>query len=109
MCVLCYEFGSDQHWTDTLPDGKGGIDHSLRDRYRRVRILQTLLRPYGVEVTYPGTGQHLLLSNAKGASDVASTLPEVWERAELLAGHDIDVLDESLLDRLAVDPHRGAS
>lgn len=97
MCVLCYDFGSDQHWTDAI----GEVEQSLRDRYRRVRILQKILTPYGVQLTYSGSGQHFLLSNAKGASDIASSLPEVWDRAERLAGRDIDVLDEFLLDRLA--------
>jgi hypothetical protein len=101
MCVLCYEFGGDQHWTDAIVSTDGGAEQALRDRHRRVRILRTILAPYGVQVAYPGSGPHLLLSNAKGASDVASSLPEVWDRADRLAGRDIDVLDKFLLDRLA--------
>ena len=103
MCVLCYEFGSDQHWSDALP---ARSDSALRSRYRRAQLLGTILSPYGVKVTYPGTGEHLLLSNAKGASEVASTLPEVWDRAAGLAGRDFDVLDEQLLGRVEADAER---
>lgn len=101
MCVLCYEFADEGHWADavvpeaTAPDELGG-----RARYRRRRILAEVLRPYGLTVSDPGAGRHVVVSNRKGASEVVAGLPAIWQAAQRLSGRRVDVLDPALLDAL---------
>lgn len=90
MCVLCYEFADEADWTEVVSGA----------RHRRRRILAAVLAPYGLTVSDPGAGRHVVVSDRKGASEVASGLPEVWRAAERLSGRRIDALDPALLDAL---------
>jgi hypothetical protein len=99
VCVLCYELAPEDHWADAA-DGSGARQPS---RHRRTRILSTVLAPYGLTVSDPGSGAHRVLSDRKGASEVASALPAIWQAADRLAPRPLDVLDPALLDALDGD------
>lgn len=102
MCVLCYEFAREEHWTEALTTSAGdSVPLEPAARYRRLAILNAVVRPYGLTVSDPGAGRHVVVSDMKGASEVASGLGAVWEVAERLSPRRIDVLDDSLLEALA--------
>jgi hypothetical protein len=100
MCVLCYEFAGEDHWADAVTGGEAE-DLPLRARYRRLRIVAAVLSSYGLTVSDPGVGRYVVISDRKGASEMATTLPSVWQAAQRLSGRRIDALDEALLDALA--------
>ncbi|MFS8479438.1 MAG: hypothetical protein FWJ93_10885 [Micromonosporaceae bacterium] len=100
MCVLCYELADEEHWADAVaagPDGQGRV----RARHRRLRILTAVLSRYGLTVSDPGVGRHVVVADRKGAAEMAAGLPAVWRTAERLAGRRIDPLDRALLDALS--------
>jgi hypothetical protein len=101
MCVLCYELADEGHWAEAVASGGEADDPPRRARYRRLRILAATLAPYGLTVSDPGVGRHLVISDRKGASEVAAGLPAVWQAAQRLSRRRIDVLDPELLDALA--------
>jgi hypothetical protein len=102
MCVLCYELAPEDHWTDGVSDA-GTTDVPGRPRYRRTRILSTVLGAYGLTVSDPGSGPHCVIADRKGAAEVAAGLPAVWQAADRLASREIDVLDSALLAALTPD------
>lgn len=109
MCVLCYEFAEDGHWTDMLASGEGeAVQQPSGGRYRRLAILNAVVEPYGLSVSDPGYGRHVVVSDRKGASEVASGLGALWVTAQRMAPRRIDVLDEALLAVLASRDTLGA-
>jgi hypothetical protein len=101
MCVICYEFADENHWSDRMLCDENADEPPTRARYRRTRLLNAVLAPYGLTVSDPGVGRHTVVSDQKGASEVASGLPAVWQAAHRLSQRQIDVLDPHLLDVLA--------
>jgi hypothetical protein len=101
MCVLCYEFADEDHWADAVVAGGDASGLPMRARYRRLRIVAAVLSPYGLTVSDPGAGRHVVISDRKGASEIAAALPSVWQAAQRLSAHRIDALDDALLDALA--------
>lgn len=100
MCVLCYELAPEDHWSDNGVAGKAAMPPH-RARHRRTRILSAVLAPYGLTVSDPGSGAHRVISDRKGASEIAAALPAVWQSADRLGSRPVDVLDPALLDALA--------
>ncbi len=100
MCVLCVEFAGEDHWSDAVPAAGAPGERRARARYRRVRLLSDVLAPYGLTVSDGGTGRHVVVSDRKGASEVAAELPAVWQAAQRLAPRRIDALDPVLLEAL---------
>lgn len=103
MCLICYEFAADSHWSDALALDAGSGGQPLRVRHRRLRAVKALLAPYGLTASDPGVGRHLVVSDRKGASMVASDLPALWRAAQSLSPRAIDVLDPALLGAGPVD------
>jgi hypothetical protein len=101
MCVLCDELADQVHWADAVGSGGEASAPPRHDRHRRLRVLAAILTPYGLTVSDPGVGRHLVISDRKGASEVAAGLPAVWQAAQRLSPRRIDVLDPHLLDALA--------
>jgi hypothetical protein len=97
MCVLCYDLAPEDHWSDSAPAG-GPPGAS---RHRRTRLLASVLAPYGLTVSDPGTGPHRLVADRKGASEIAAGLPEVWRAADRMSPRPVDVLDPAVLDALS--------
>jgi hypothetical protein len=103
MCVLCYELAPEEHWADASPDGATSAT-ARAARHRRTRLLATVLAPYGLTVSDPGTGPHRVVADRKGAAEVVAGLPATWQAADRLSPRPVDVLDPVLLDALAGDP-----
>jgi hypothetical protein len=102
VCVLCYEFASEEHWTDALGSDSGTmVALSPGGRHRRTALIAAVLRPYGLTVADPGQGRYVVIGDLKGSSEVAAGLGEVWAAAERLSSRSVDVLDDALLDDLA--------
>lgn len=100
MCVLCVEFAREHHWSDAAPAAGDPGEWRARARYRRVRLLSDVLRPYGLTVSDGGTGRHIVISDRKGSSEVAADLPAVWRAGQRLSPRRIDALDPVLLEAL---------
>lgn len=102
MCVLCYEFAQEEHWAEAIIASSGEpVRLAPGARYRRLAVLNAVVRPYGLSVSDPGAGRHVVISDQKGSSEVASGLGAFWEVAQKLSSRRIDVLDEDLLVALA--------
>ncbi len=110
MCLLCYELAPEDHWADQGP-GAHGAATRIPARHRRTRLLARVLAPYGLTVSDPGPGSPRVIANRKGAAEVASALPALWQAADRLASRPIDVLDPGLLEALAPEsePEPGPS
>ena len=103
MCSICCEFAADRHWSDALAPDTGAGGQTLRVRHRRLRAVKAVLAPYGLTASDPGAGRHLVVTDRKGASIVASDLPALWRAAQGLSPRGIDVLDPDVLGLGPVD------
>ena len=99
MCVLCYDLAPNEHWSDGVAIG-GPEQLPGRPRFRRTRLLSTVLAPYGLTVSDPGVGPYCVIADRKGSAEVVAGLPAVWQAADRLSPRQIDVLDFVLLDAL---------
>lgn len=113
MCVLCGEPLTHLHWTEERPDAgakttmfvRDARDHHgerRRERLRRARLADRVLRLHGLKLTDPGVRGYVL-SDAKGRSVLVADLGELWPAAERLLGRPLDPLDPTLLEALARD------
>jgi hypothetical protein len=100
MCVLCYELAPEDHWSDGVSSAGDVPGSPQRSRFRRARLLSTVLAPYGLTVSDPGSGPHCTVADRKGAAEIAVGLPAVWQAADRLSARPVDVLDPVLLDVL---------
>ena len=103
MCLICYEFAPEAHWSDALAPGAVAEAQPRRVRHRRLSAVKSVLGPYGLTVSDPGAGRHLVVSDRKGTSVVASDLPALWRAAQSLSPRAIDVLDPGPLGAGPVD------
>jgi hypothetical protein len=87
VCSLCGALLSD-HWAE-----QGG---GRRTRLFRVRLLDTVLGHFGLELHDWG-GSVYVLRDRKGGQAVVSDLGSVWQEAERLHGAPLDPLDPDLL------------
>ncbi|HEY1515613.1 MAG TPA: hypothetical protein VGF91_04275 [Solirubrobacteraceae bacterium] len=97
MCILCYGLTGEEHWTDA----RVGTEASTSLRARRRALLSQLLEAHGLDYSDDTTGVTSLVSDRKGAVEVARSLGEVWAAAEKLAKHPLDPLEPALIERLA--------
>jgi hypothetical protein len=109
MCVLCWQFLTETHWTDRRPEtaatataGSPGSDDERarrRDRHQRVRVLNRILGYYGLQLD-DWQSRSYVLRDRKGKSVIVADLGALWPAAQQLAGRCLDPLDPWLLDRL---------
>jgi hypothetical protein len=97
MCILCYGFAGESHWTETL----GGDQANSRGRRREVAA--AVLRCYGLELKGGLNGAAWVVSDRKGRSKVVLGLGELWPAAQELTGTRLDPLDPVLLEALGTD------
>lgn len=97
MCAICYDLATESHWSDAVSRTPAAGDAPLRSRHQRLIAVKAALAPFGLTVSATGVGRHLVISNGKGSSEVASSLPATWQAAERLMSHSIDVLDPDLI------------
>ena len=104
MCSLCGILGGRGHWTESAssPDvfaGRAGVHTAGRERQHRTRILNVVLRHYGLSVSDWTAGKSVLRS-ATGRIALVDDVGELWPAAERLAGRPLDPLDPTLLAAL---------
>jgi hypothetical protein len=100
VCSLCGTLYSTRHWTEA-PAAGAALDARrawLRDRLRRVELLNRLLRPVALSVDeWEGTAY--VLRTRTGESVLCADLATLFVEAERLAGRRLDPLDGDLLAR----------
>ena len=74
-----------------------------RQRFLRVRLVDRVLRHYGLRCSDDSGATSYVLSNRKGASELVRHLGELWPAAQRLAGRPVDPLDVGLLEALGDD------
>lgn len=105
MCVLCGSLPGEPHWAERRLDaartgGTGLEPLRRRDRFRRTRLLNRVLRLHHLSVHEDASGTRYVVANGKGAAEVVAHLGELWPAADRLGGRLFDPLDRGFLDRL---------
>jgi hypothetical protein len=105
MCALCGVLGGKGHWSDSASApaafaGRAEPQTRLRERQARTRLLNLVLKHYGV-VVRDWSGSSYLLTSRTGRTAIVETIAEVWSAAEGLSGRSCDPLDEGYLAVLA--------
>ncbi len=95
MCNACGNPAAPGHWTEA---GAATPGDRLRARFHRARVLDEILRPYGLMAHDGGVVPGIQLGNRAGASMIVENLTELWAEAERLNGAPIDPLDARYLD-----------
>jgi hypothetical protein len=109
MCVLCWQFVTEEHWTDRRVDegdsatmGSAGSDRERarrRARHHRTRVLNHILNFYGLQLD-DWQSRSYVLSDRKGKTVLVSDLGALWPAVQQLLGQCPDPLDPWLLERL---------
>ena len=104
MCALCGVLGGKGHWSDSASApaafaGRTEPQTRLRERQARTRLLNLVLKHYGV-VVRDWSGSSYLLTSRTGRTAIVETVAEVWGAAEGLSGRSCDPLDEGYLATL---------
>jgi hypothetical protein len=109
MCGLCGTLMDGPHWTEAGTDAArhaqvaAGRQRFLERAYR-VRLLNRVLERYGCKAEDWAGGQYVV-RGLSGASDVVTSLPQLWRAVESCGGGAVDPLDHELIERLeAAEP-----
>jgi hypothetical protein len=100
MCSLCGTLYSTRHWAEA-PGSGGAVDARqawMRDRLRRVELLNRVLQPLALSVD-DWMGTAYVLRTRTGESALCADLATLFAEAERLAGRRLDPLDAGLLER----------
>ncbi len=105
MCALCGVLGGRGEWSDSTSApavfaGRAEPQTRLRERQRRTRILNAVLKDHGVAVK-DWSGNSYLLTSRTGRTAIVATVGEIWAAAERLGGRTCDPLNEGYLSALA--------
>jgi len=105
VCVLCADLAGEVHWTErsmqsTTEEETSNEARRRQARFRRVRVVNRILGVYGLSIRQDLSGTQFVVSDAKGAQELARDLDQVWLAADRLAHTTVDPLDRRLLDRL---------
>lgn len=100
MCANCGFPSAPGHWTEA---GSASAGDRIRARFRRARILQSVLPAYGLTAYDDGVTQGLTLANRTGHHELVADLAEVWSAAERMSGRAIDPLDPRFLGEADAD------
>ena len=107
MCVLCWQFLTEWHWTDQRFDDRAapataGSDRERsrrRDWHHRTQVLNHILGHYGLRLDN-WHSRHYILSDRKGRTVMIQNLGALWPAAQQLVGRPLDPLDPRLLETL---------
>ena len=104
MCALCGVIGGNAHWTDGSP--RPGVYHRApttperrRERQERVRIVNRVLKPFGMTLS-DWQGSAFLLSTRTGKNEVVDDLSHLWIVAERLSGRPCDPLATGTIEAM---------
>jgi hypothetical protein len=109
VCVLCGQLTAELHWSETRSDAgtigsAAGETARRRQRFARVRLLDQVLRHYGLGCRDEWSATSYVVADRKGRSELVPNLGELWPAAEALAGRPLDPLEPGLLERLEAGP-----
>ncbi len=102
MCSLCGTLGAAAHWSEGGGDRTqvGARRDILRERHRRVALLNSVLRSYTLSVDEWEETAYIL-HGPSGQAILCNDLTAVFaEVARLRGGVALDPLDPTLLERL---------
>jgi hypothetical protein len=94
MCASCGYPAAPGHWTDA---GVADPGERMRARFRRARVLNAVLRAYGLTAHDGGLIPGIQIATLSGAQAIVDDLAGVWVAAERLAGVPVDPLDARFL------------
>ena len=94
MCTSCGYPPAPGHWTDA---GTADAGERMRARFRRARVLNAILRPYGLTAHDGGLIPGVQIATLSGSQTIVDDLAGVWVAAERLAGMPVDPLDQRFL------------
>ncbi len=105
MCALCGVLSGEGHWSDSASApavfaGRAEPQTRLRERQDRTRILNAVLKHYGV-VVKDWSGNSYLLTSLTGRTAMVDSVGKIWKAAERIGGRLCDPLDEKYLSALA--------
>jgi hypothetical protein len=105
MCALCGVLGGKGDWSDSASApaafaGRAEPQTRLRERQARTRILNSVLKHYGVGIR-DWSGNAYVLTSRTGRTAIVDTVGQIWSAAEQLSGRTCDPLDENYLRTLA--------
>ena len=108
MCSLCGILLGRGHWADASSNpqafaGRAETHTWHRDRQERTRLVNRVLKHYGLSLSDWAATSYVLSGNT-GRTVLIDNLSELWTAAEALSARDCDPLDESLLAALSEDP-----
>ncbi|MFA8387877.1 MAG: hypothetical protein ACEPO2_19835 [Pelagibaca sp.] len=90
MCSACGYPAAPGHWTEA---GAGTPHHRLRERFRRVQVLQKVLKGSGVTAHDGGVIPGIQVMSLSGAQTIVPDLDTLWREVERLRGRPFDPLD----------------
>jgi hypothetical protein len=104
MCALCGVLGGKGHWSDSASAPAAFAARTepqtrLAERQARARLLNVVLKHYGVTIR-DWSGNAYLLTSRTGRTAIVETISEIWSAAERLGGRICDPLDDGYLAAL---------
>jgi hypothetical protein len=104
MCVLCWQFLTEDHWTEKHfgreATAGGDREHIRRRDWRhRTQVLNHILGAYGLCLE-DWQSRSYVLSDRKGSTVIVQDVGGLWPAAEQLVGRLLDPLDPQLIEAL---------
>lgn len=90
MCNACGFPAAPGHWTEA---GAATPHDRIRERFRRVQVLQKVLRGSGVTAHDGGVVPGIQVMSLSGAQTIVPDLEALWCEVEKLRGRPFDPLD----------------
>ena len=90
MCSACGFPAAPGHWTEA---GAATPHDRMRERFRRVQVLQKVLQGSGVTAHDGGLVPGIQVMSLSGAQTIVTDLEALWEAVEALRGQPFDPLD----------------
>ncbi len=90
MCSACGFPAAPGHWTEA---GALTPGDRLRAKYRRDRLLRTVMPLYGLSARDVAQSTGIQLSTSAGKHTIVRNLEELWAAAEAFTGAPVDPLD----------------
>lgn len=90
MCNACGFPAAPGHWTEA---GAATPHDRLRERFRRVQVLQKVLKGSGVTAHDGGIVPGIQVMSLSGAQTIVPDLEALWGEVEKLCGRAFDPFD----------------
>lgn len=90
MCSACGFPAAPGHWTEA---GAATPHDRMRERFRRMQVLQEVLQGSGVTAHDGGLVPGIQVMSLSGAQMIVPDLEALWEAVETLRGQPFDPLE----------------